>query len=377
MMFLTMLVSGVSTLTSAFVPSYTAFLVTRVFSGFGTLGTFVSMCILAVEITSAKHKSLVGNLVHILWAPGGMLMALMAYFIRDWRHLHIAVSIPIFISLLLYPLTPESPRWLLSVNKEKEALKIINQISRLHKKAAPNEQKLDDEDTKQQTETTLTTEKVSAVYLISRPGIALTTAILSLNWLVVDFCYYGLSLHSVNLAGDIFLIFVLSAAVEMPAVVVGMIGMDWAGRVSLLVTCQLIGGVSCILAGLTNPPFTLILSLLGKAASSIVFLTVYLYTAEVYPTQVRGLGLALTATAARIGGFIAPFIAGLGVRDPSLPFLIFGGAAVIGGIASVLLPETRGHPLPSSLEDVEDILKSRGCRPLSCLRRTTTLEVTR
>ena len=59
--------------------------------------------------------------------------------------------------MLLYPLTPESPRWLLSVNKEKEALKIINQISRLHKKAAPNEQKLDDKDTKQQTDTTLTT----------------------------------------------------------------------------------------------------------------------------------------------------------------------------------------------------------------------------
>ena len=61
MMFLTMLVAGVSTLSSAFVTSYTAFLVTRVFAGFGTLGTFVSMCILAVEITSAKHKSLVGR----------------------------------------------------------------------------------------------------------------------------------------------------------------------------------------------------------------------------------------------------------------------------------------------------------------------------
>ena len=64
---------------------------------------------------------------------------------------------------------------------------------------------------------------------------------------------------SVNLAGDIFLNFVLSAAVEvtmdlirciivdwkhqMPALVVGMIGMDCIGRVSLLVTCQLIGGV--------------------------------------------------------------------------------------------------------------------------------------
>ena len=94
MMFFAILVSAVSTLVSAFVPNYTSFLVVRVFSGFGTLGTFVSMCILAVEITSARHKSLVGNLVHILWAPGQMVMALLAFFIRDWRHLHIVVSVP-------------------------------------------------------------------------------------------------------------------------------------------------------------------------------------------------------------------------------------------------------------------------------------------
>ena len=94
LMFTTMIIAAVSTLVSAFSPSYTFFLVTRVFSGFGTLGTFVTMCILAVEITSARHKSLVGNLVHIFWAPGQMLMALLAYLIRDWRTLHIAVSVP-------------------------------------------------------------------------------------------------------------------------------------------------------------------------------------------------------------------------------------------------------------------------------------------
>ena len=92
--FFTTFVAAVSTLVSAFVPNYTSFLVVRVFNGFGTIGTFVTMCILAVEITSVQHKSLVGNLVHILWAPGQMLMALMAYLIRDWRQLHIAVSIP-------------------------------------------------------------------------------------------------------------------------------------------------------------------------------------------------------------------------------------------------------------------------------------------
>ena len=39
---------------------------------------------------------------------------------------------------------------------------------------------------------------------------------------------------------------------------------------------------------------------------------------------------------ARIGGFVAPFIAGLGVRDPSLPFLIFGGAAVVSIIIFIM-----------------------------------------
>ena len=43
----------------------------------------------------------------------------------------------VFLSLLLYPLTPESPRWLLAVGKEKEAEKIIKQIARLHHKPLP------------------------------------------------------------------------------------------------------------------------------------------------------------------------------------------------------------------------------------------------
>ena len=39
-----------------------------------------------------------------------MLLALLAYTIRDWRQLQIAVAIPVFGALLLYPITPESPR---------------------------------------------------------------------------------------------------------------------------------------------------------------------------------------------------------------------------------------------------------------------------
>jgi OCT family organic cation transporter-like MFS transporter 4/5 len=354
MMFLAMTISAGSTLASAYVTDYTAFLVCRVFNGFGTLGTFVTMCILSAELTSQRYRGLVGNLVHILWGPGQVVLALLAYTIRDWRSLHIAVAAPIFVSLLLYPLTPESPRWLIAVGREEEAEKIIQQIGRINRRPAPPRSDCDKGGAECVPE-----PGMSMRALVSSPGLALTTAILSVNWLVVDFCYYGLSLHSVHLAGDIFTNFALSAVVEVPAVVVGMVGMDMVGRVTMLVTCQLVGGLACILAGLLSHPLVLPLALLGKCASSMVFLTVYLYTAEIYPTQVRGKGLALTATMARIGGFLAPFIAGLGVKNSSLPFLIFGGAAIIGGLAGVLLPETRGSRLPDSLQDVETIMRRR------------------
>ena len=120
------------------------------------------------------------------------------------------VCVPVFASLLLYPFTPESPRWLIAVKKEKEAAKIIQQISKINKRPLPPDIGSDDSPTNSDI-----VPKLSMAALVSSKGLALTTFILSFNWLVVDFCYYGLSLHSVNLAGDIFTNFALSAAVEV------------------------------------------------------------------------------------------------------------------------------------------------------------------
>ena len=166
---------------------------------------------------------------------------------------------------------------------------MIQQMAKINKTSVPQMHGDSVESEKYATDTIVTEppEKVSAIYLISRPGIAVTTVILSLNWLVVDFCYYGLSLNSVNMAGDIFVNFVLSAVVEIPAVVLGMVGMDWVGRVVMLIICQVTGGVACILASVLRPPYVLPLSLIGKFSTSVVYLIVYLYTAEIYPTQLR------------------------------------------------------------------------------------------
>ena len=50
------------------------------------------------------------------------------------------------------------------------------------------------------------------------------------------------------------------------------------------------------------------LSLCGKGFISLVFGSVYIHTAEIFPTQVRTIGLSFCSFWARVGGVGAPFL---------------------------------------------------------------------
>ena len=45
------------------------------------------------------------------------------------------------------------------------------------------------------------------------------TLVMSMNWISTTLCYYGLTMHSVNLSDNIYTDFVLSAAIEIPSII--------------------------------------------------------------------------------------------------------------------------------------------------------------
>ena len=72
-------------------------------------------------------------------------------------------------------------------------------------------------------------------------------------------------------------------------------------------------------------------------------------------------------------GLNEPFLpSGLGVTNPQIPFFIFGGSALVGGLAAALLPETRGERLPETVQDVEEIVLKR---TKICWRRPETTDL--
>ena len=183
-----------------------------------------------------------------------------------------------------------------------------------------------------------------------------------INWTVINLCYYGLTMNSVNLSGNTFLNTMLNVMIEAPGYLLALLTMDRCGRKPILVVCQLVSGAACVGAGLAPAGhLTTALSCLGKLGSSAAFSLVYLYTAEMFPTVVRTKALGTCSMVARLGSLVSPYIASLGSSHQSryLPFLIFGVATLLGGATAVLLPETAGTELPGTIAEAEQLVRAR------------------
>lgn len=74
-----------------------------------------------------------------------------------------------------------------------------------------------------------------------------------------------------------------------------------------------------------------------------------------YILPYRSAGIGLGSAAARIGSILCPLLLLLGGRFPGLPYIIFGGGAILAGFFVLLLPETQNSRLPETVKDAEYI----------------------
>ncbi|CAG2257563.1 OCTN [Mytilus edulis] len=120
--------------------------------------------------------------------------------------------------------------------------------------------------------------------------IALTLPIglfLALWWMVASMVFYGLSLNTGMLYGDYYINFLLSILMEFPGHALPIFMID---RIDL-------------------QPLTTALAMIGKLFSTAAFATIYVISAEVFPTAIRNAGMGSSSCWARVGGMISPFIA--------------------------------------------------------------------
>lgn len=77
--------------------------------------------------------------------------------------------------------------------------------------------------------------------------------------------------------------------------------------------------------------------------SNIMYAVLYSYTPEIFPTKDRGTGNAITASANRIFGIMAPIVAMFANLETSAPVYVSGALFIAAGVLVLVLPfESRG-----------------------------------
>ena len=79
----------------------------------------------------------------------------------------------------------------------------------------------------------------------------------------------------------------------------------------------------------------------------MAYQTTYAYTSEIYPTNIRGLGIGIASSVGRVGGIATPYVAqALFYRSDYAAIGTYAGSCLLLIFVILLLPrETNGKPL--------------------------------
>uniref|UniRef100_A0A034W1F8 Organic cation transporter 1 n=1 Tax=Bactrocera dorsalis TaxID=27457 RepID=A0A034W1F8_BACDO len=361
---------------SAFAWNYYSWLGMRFVVGLTVPAILASPYVLAIELVGPDRRVFCTIVSNIAYSCGLVLLAGIVYLIRDWRFLTLTVSLPLLLLFSCYFVLPESPRWLIAVGKTQEAARILKTIARVNGHNIPPDfvkivqQKL------QQTDAVMRGESESSygiLDLFRTPNMRRKTLIITLIWFANTSVYVGLSYYAPALGGDEIWNFFLAGVVELPTYFMLWPGLSYFGRRWILCISMLVGGVACVLTLLyeEQPEVMLLLYCVGKMGISSAFVVLPLLASELYPTVVRGLGMSFSSVVAMIGPIVIPIINHMGQRMLVLPLIIMGTLLIIGGLASLFLPETRGKNLPQTIEEGEAVpLSFFNCVCCCCCTKT-------
>ncbi|XP_007943001.1 solute carrier family 22 member 12 [Orycteropus afer afer] len=343
--------------TAAFAPTFPVYCVLRFLVAFAIAAVIMNTATLLMEWTSTPARPLVMTLNALGFSFGQVLLAAMAYGVRDWSMLQLAVSAPFFLSFLYSWWLAESARWLLITGRMTQGLQELQKVASINgKKAAGEALTMEVLLSAMQEELSVGQARVSMSALLCTPGLCHRTCVSTLCWFAFGFTFYGLALNLQALGSNIFLLQFLIGVVDIPAKIGTLMALRYLGRRPTLAGSLLLAGL-CILANMLVPhemeALRSTLAVLGLGGVGAAFTCKNTYSGELFPTVLRMTAVGLGQMMARAGAILGPLVRLLGVHRSWLPLLVYGMVPVLAGLAALLLPETQNLPLPDTLQDVQ------------------------
>ncbi|KAM9333353.1 organic cation/carnitine transporter 2 [Pholidichthys leucotaenia] len=351
--FISLGVQGVAVLLQSFSQSWKMFCIMFLCVGASQISLYISAFVLGTELLSKTMRVVFTTLgAFLFYCIGYMTLPWIAYGIREWRTLLAVLAMTPVLNFPLWWFIPESPRWLITQGRVEEAEAIVRDAARKNKVEAPSiifqESQLHD---------IPQNKKYSMLDVLKSKNMRYITLMCLILWMAINIGYFGLSLNTSNLSGNPFMNCFLSAITEVPAYIISTWLLKKYPRRPLLSLFLIIGGG--VLLFIQYIPETihyvaLTLEMIGKFGFTMAFGIVYIYTAEIYPTVLRNVGMGMCSSAARVGSITAPYVIYLGTYNKALPYILMGSLTIASSVVNVFLPETFKKDLPETVEQMQE-----------------------
>ncbi|XP_038214299.1 solute carrier family 22 member 1-like [Zerene cesonia] len=286
---------------SSFLPTYWSFTIVRMVLGMSVGGIMVVGFVLVMEYVGGVYRDIISVLFHVPFTLGHILLALFGYLIRDYVHFQLGISLANMVLLFYICILPESPRWLLAANKTTKAVKLMERVAK-------------------------------------------------------TYCFYGVVHYISHLTGNVYINVVAGGSVCLCACLIAIPLVKVMKRKTLVIVPNILSSL-CFLFISLIPEGTgsVVMGCMGILCSFLVFVVLYLYCSEMFPTVVRNAAIGIASMMARLGAMIAPFVAALRPHGKWCAPVAFGILPLIAALLCLLLPETKDCELMMTIEEGESL----------------------
>lgn len=274
---------------------------------------------LAIEWVSVRYRALGTTLVVTSFPLGEMLLGIVAMYVHNLRYLLRVIYTPGLFVILYFWLVPESVRWLLITGRVDGAVKVLRRIAKVNGRTLSDKsiEMLHLQYSTDAKSNANRTEKKDELSIWQQIKLVIGSRKLGLRlmnccyqWITCCFCYYGLSLISTHIPGtDRYTSYIIVQAVEIPGALLPAVFLNRFGRKKLLFFSLAVSGLASMTAPWIPREQSMIvlgLFMVGKASITFAFNILYIFTAELWPTNLRTTIMNSCSMTGRMGAVFAP-----------------------------------------------------------------------
>jgi len=306
----------VTALGTGLAPNFNIFIIARIIGGIAIGGASVLSPIYISEISPAKFRGRLGSVFQLAIVIG-ILVAFASDLVllhtgeNNWRYMFLTGSVPAFAFFAMLFFVPASPRWLVKVGKEEEALKVLSKLRVIDKECLIEEIKQSLASEHGEKQVNLFRGQNLNLVLIGI-AVAVFNQLTGINIVM----YYSADIfRSVGFSTDSAIWqTVIIGATNLIATIIGMSLIDKVGRKKLLLvgsmSMALFLGLFGILTLIGYQGFGLLIMMIGFAfsfaASSGV--TIWVLLSELFPNTIRARACSIASFSTWLANSASAFL---------------------------------------------------------------------